>query len=439
MTSASTRTRLASAGRAALATAALLIGAASHAKPPPADPEVAGDVLIKLSSTGVLGPLLVKYQLSLVNQFGARPIYRLTVVGNANTHDKITALLTEPGVLIAEPNVVHSSPEARRNVAWTIGTPTAYVNQWAPTALRLPDAQRLTTGSGVRVAVLDTGVDTLHPALAGKLLPGFDFVDFDNDPGEVGTPLNFGFGHGTHVAGLVALVAPGAKIMPLRVLDPDGLGNAWVLAEAMLYAVDPDHNPATNDGAHIINMSLGSTSRTRIFDTITNLATCVVPVVPATPADDVSDPGYNGDKDRCKRFGGALIVAASGNDASKSIREYPAAEGAYGLIAVAASTVDLKLASFSNFGSWIQIAAPGEGLTSSVPGGGYGTWSGTSMAAPMVAGTAALVRALNPRMQPVDVAKRLTRISANLCGTKLRQVDAAAALQNIVPADKPCP
>lgn len=433
------RLRAAGAVRAALTTAALLLGTAVHAKAAPADPELPGEVLVKLSSTSALGPLLLKYQLSLLGQFGARPIYRLKVVGQADVHDKIAALQTEPGVLIAEPNVVHRSPEARRNVAWTIGTASAYTTQWAPKALRLPEAQRLTLGAGMRVAVLDTGADRQHPALAGKLLPGFDFVDFDNDPAEVGSTANLSFGHGTHVAGLVAMVAPGAKIMPLRVLDPEGQGNAWVLAEAMLYAVDPDHNTGTNDGAHVINMSLGSTSRTHIFETVANLATCALPAVPADPADDVSDPGYNGDKDRCKHFSGAVIVAAAGNDASKSVRQYPAAEGAYGLLAVAASNVDSKLAGFSNFGSWVQIAAPGEGLTSAVPGGGYGTWSGTSMAAPMVTGTAALVRALNPRMPPADVAKRLAKVSANLCGTKLRQVDAAAALQNVLPADKPCP
>ena len=120
------------------------------------------------------------------------------------------------------------------------------------------------------------------------------------------------------------------------------------------------------------------------------------------------------------------------------MRQYPAAEGVYGLLAVAASNAASRLASFSNFGSWVDIAAPGEGLTSPVPGGGYGSWSGTSMAAPLAAGTAALVRALNPGMTPRDVARRLVQASAKLCDTKLRQVDAAAALLNQAAVDKPC-
>ena len=71
----------------------------------------------------------------------------------------------------------------------------------------------------------------------------------------MGTAANLGFGHGTHVAGLVALTAPDAKIVPYRVLDENGEGNVWVLAEALLRAIDPDGNPAKDDGAHVINIS----------------------------------------------------------------------------------------------------------------------------------------------------------------------------------------
>ena len=404
------------------------------------DAAVAGEVLLQLTGTAGLGPLLTKYPLSLVSQFGARPIYRLMVVGAADLNTTIAALRLEPAVLIAEPNFVHQSPEARRNSAWTIGTAGAYTAQWAPQALRLPEAHALTTGAGMRVAVLDTGVDATHPALAGRLIPGFDFVDFDADPSEVGSPAtSLSFGHGTHVAGLVAMAAPGAQIMPLRVLDANGMGNAWVLAEAMLHAIDPDRNPATNDGVHVINMSLGSTRRTDILDTIGRLSTCAIPAAVLLPTDELADPGYNADRDRCNAFSGAVVVAAVGNDDTDAVRQYPAAEGVYGLLAVGASNSAKQLASFSNFGSWVDITAPGQGITSSVPSGAYGTWSGTSMAAPLAAGAAALVRSLNPAMTPKDVARRLIRVSANLCGgTRLRQIDAAAALLNNRPPDS-CP
>jgi subtilisin family serine protease len=122
------------------------------------------------------------------------------------------------------------------------------------------------------------------------------------------------------------------------------------------------------------------------------------------------------------------VAAAAGNDGSRRVREYPAAEGAYGLIAVTASTASGRLAGFANSGNWIHLAAPGEAITSSVPGGGYGTWSGTSMATPLVAGTAALLRALDPTLTPDLVVDRLLDHSAPLCGTTLRRVDAAATL-----------
>lgn len=403
------------------------------------DPTVAGEILVRLTSSAALNPLLIRHRLSLAGQFGSRPIYRLKVVGAADVNATIDALALEPAVLIAEANQVHRSPEARKNNAWTIGTAQAYVAQWAPQALRLPEAHTLSTGAGMRVAVLDTGIDATHPALAGRLLPGFDFVDFDNDPSEVGSALtSTSFGHGTHVAGIVAMVAPGAKIVPLRVLDADGAGNAWVLADALLYAVDPDRNPATDDGAHVVNVSLGTLNRTEILDTVAKLAACAIPPVVVAPIDDYSDPGYNADKERCNTLGGAVVVAAVGNDASAALRQYPAAEGVYGLLSVGASNAASQLASFSNFGSWVDVAAPGEGITSTVPGGGFGTWSGTSMAAPMAAGAAALVRAREPALAPRDVARRLTRFSAALCASPLRTLDVAAALQSALPPPTDC-
>ena len=226
-------------------------------------------------------------------------------------------------------------------------------------------------------------------------------------------------------------------IMPLRVLDANGDGNAWVLAEALLYAVDPDGDPATDDGAHVINMSLGTTSRTRIFEAVVQLATCSIPAG-ADPATDISDPGYDADEARCNRFRGVIIVAAAGNSGSVSEVEYPAAEPTHGLLAVTASSSNSRLASFSNFGSWVRIAAPGDGITSSVPGGGYGTWSGTSMAAPLVAGAAALLHGFNPGLKPDDVIKRLTDRSSVLCGTNLRQIDAAAAVLDKSPPTTIC-
>jgi subtilisin family serine protease len=205
----------------------------------------------------------------------------------------------------------------------------------------------------------------------------------------------------------------------------------------MLHAIDPDGNPNTDDGAHVINLSLGSLSRTRILDTIAQLAGCA-PALADDPIGDRTDPGYHDDDLRCATGNGAVIVAAAGNDASGSVKEYPAAEGAYGLVSIAASNSAHQVASFSNNGNWIDFAAPGEAITSALPGGSYGTWSGTSMAAPLAAGTAALVRSLDLALLPKDVVRRLRDTTASMCGSKMREIDAAAAVNNRVPAPPVC-
>lgn len=401
------------------------------------DDTMDGEILVQLRERGDLAPLLVKHQLTLLARFGARPIYRLKVIGNAKVNDKIKALKNEPDVRFAEPNPRHEGPAARKNVAWAIGAPQALGDQWASDAVRLPKAQQRSRGAGVRVAVLDTGVDPRHPALAGRLLHGRDFVDGDDDPSEAGRDVDRSYGHGTHVAGIIAAVAPGARIMPLRILEPDGSGNLWVLAEAMLYAVDPDGNPATDDGAHVINLSVGTLVKTEIFKTVIKLITCLKSGVTGADEPDSADENDDyvltlDDKVRCKGFGGAIVVAAAGNGGTDKVRQYPAGENANSLLSVAATSPSGWLAGFSNRG-WVKIAAPGDGITSSVPGGGVATWSGTSMAAPFVSGAAALLRATDRRLSADDVAKRLRESGQKLCGTSTRQLDIAAALDDEKP------
>jgi subtilisin family serine protease len=407
---------------------------AAQAKPK--DPFIDGEVLVRLHSTAGLAPLLAKHQLALVAQAGARPIYRLSVQDGSSVGAKVKALVLDPAVIAAEANVEPQAPEARKNAVWAIGSEVEYREQWAPQALRLAQAHQLSQGAGIRVAVLDTGVDASHPALAGKLLPGRDFVDDDGDPREEGDRDNAGFGHGTHVAGLVALAAPAAKIVPIRVLDADGRGHVWMLAEALAWAIDPDGVPSTDDGAHVVNMSLGTLDRTRIVDALMTLSACAIPKPTHDPDTDYSDAGYDDDKARCAANGGAVLTASAGNDGTDRAKEYPAAEGVYGLLPVGASAKNRRLAPFSNRGSWVDVAAPGDFITSTVPGGGYGTWSGTSMAAPLAAGVAALVRARSPGLAPVDVTKRLERSGAQLCGnTNIVQINADAAVRNKVSPD----
>ncbi len=417
--------------------AALSSGPAAAGTPVSAEP---GEVVLVLRSPGDLAPLQTRHGLSLAGRFGARPIFRLKLPAGGDVGAAVAALATEPGVLVAEPNLRRASPESVKNNVWTIGSAQAYAAQWAGAAIGLPRAQAQSSGSGTTVAVLDTGFDLAHPVLAGRMLPGWDFVDGDADPSETAQPTQAGYGHGTHVAGLVAWVAPGARILPLRVLDAEGQGNAWVLAEAMLHAIDPDHNPATADGAQVINLSLAGLQPSQLMRTIDQLVNCslIAPGDAPDPAVDTSDAGYNGDRQRCAAQGGTVVVAGAGNDGSASLRTWPAAESAYGLLSVAASNAQGRLASFSNSGNWISLAAPGDRVTSAVPGGGYATWSGTSMAAPLVAGAAALVRARFPQLPARDLARCLVASGSKLSGGRQLQLDVAAALAQLSADPKRC-
>ena len=423
-----------------------LLGSSAQAKSPDRDPTLEGEILLRLRSTSALQQILATYPLAPISQFGSRPIYRLAVTGPNSVEDTIDALVLELDVLAAEEHSITQSPETRRNAAWAIGSESEYVQQWAPQAVRLEAAHELSTGAAVRVAVLDTGTDGAHPALFGRLIPGWDFVDDDGDTSEVGSEEDPGFGHGTHVSGLVALVAPQAQIMPVRVLDAAGMGNLWVLAEALMYAVDPDNNPFTDDGVQVINLSLGTINRSDVLRTVVGLVTCAVvdaaleaPNPGLDPDIDITDPGYDEDRDRCSNSRGAVVIAAAGNDGSKKSRQYPAAAGVYGMLTVGASNSLHAVADFSNYGSWVDIVAPGEGITSLIPGAGYGVWSGTSMAAPFAAGTAALLIARDPNASPRDITRTLERSSAEICDRKLRQLDAAAALGDAAALVPECP
>jgi subtilisin family serine protease len=387
---------------------ALLLTAALLATSDARAATVPREVLVKLKSAADLAAVVVSSGAVSSTQFGNRPIYRLTLPVGANVDTVVATLAADTArVLLAEPNFVHQSPEGDPSRLWSLGEPAQYTAQWAPAAIKLSQAQVFAKGAGVKVAVLDTGIDLNHPAFAGKLLPGYDFVDGDNDPTDTCTLNDTKCGHGTHVAGLIALVAPDAKIIPYRVLDANGVGNAWVLKEAIERAIA--------DGAQIINLSLGTPDRMKTVTSIMKLFSCE-PNDTSDPITDFSDSSYDADRTRCTTNRGVVFVAAAGNDGSSSVKEYPAAESVYGLIAVGASDQANQVADFSNFGSWARVAAPGAGITSAIPLSanpiGYATWNGTSMATPLAAGAAALLRGVEPSLSAKEIARRVSRSGA---------------------------
>jgi type VII secretion-associated serine protease mycosin len=238
----------------------------------------------------------------------------------------------------------------------------------------------LADGTGVLVAVVDSGVDATHPQLAGAVVPGLDLLDTGGD-GRVDC-----VGHGTAVASIVAGrtrpgtafrgVAPGAGIIPVRVserLDEETGGRAAPLAE-----VAAGVRRASERGARVINLSLTT---------------------------DRDDPALR-DAVRYARARDVLLVAAAGN--RHETGNQPPFPAAYeGVVGVGAVQTDGARVGTSQTGPHVDLVAPGADVTAAARGGGYARYTGTSFAAAFVAGTAALVRQFYPTMTADQVAHRL--------------------------------
>lgn len=401
---------------------------------------VPGEIVFKLTRFQNLLWIAKRYNLHPlpIDRFGRRPIYRMRILDGTPPPELAARMLADPKkrVVYAEPNFLSGFPESSGN-SWMIGGSTGeYTAPWYRNVIRLAEAHTVTEGAGVRIAVLDTGAALDHPDLAGHFVDGYDFVDDDADPREVGSQsLNPGYGHGTHVAGLLALVAPQAQIIPVRVLDEDGVGNVWVLAEAIRYAVNPDGDPLTPDGADVINMSLATTRETDLLEEILRDVTSCSHHQhdddddhSPDSSDELDKIAASGDGGACEQTKDTVVVAGAGNNSS-AFRVYPAGEDMPGLISVAATNKTDSLASFSNFGPWISVAAPGDRILSTVPPAGYATWSGTSMATPLVAGQAALIRAQKPRMKAAKIADRIMKTADPISAPVPRRIDIAASLR----------
>jgi subtilisin family serine protease len=231
-----------------------------------------------------------------------------------------------------------------------------------------------TVGNGQMVAVVDSGVQTNHPDLAGNLAPGYDWVGRDTDPNDED-------GHGTHVAGIIAAldntsgvvgVAPEAFILPLRVLDENGTGNTSDVSEALDFAGD--------QGVRIVNASLG--------------------------ADDPSPTEQAAIADHPN----TLYVVAAGNDGGDVDTHpvYPCAYNLPNIICVGASDFNDDRASFSNYGvQTVDLFAPGDRIVSTYLTSGYAVAGGTSMAAPHVAAEAALLLARDPGLDRATLKTKI--------------------------------
>lgn len=350
-------------------------------------------------------------KLVIVRDVGGSPVIETAhVTSRIELDQKLADLRADPSVLaVDESKVFH--------VSSTIDAASPE-NQWALSAISASES--VSGGSGVVVAVVDTGVDANHPDLQGQVLPGEDFVDGAKEStnscvlkSDSLVGQNDSNGHGTFVAGIIAArglfvqgVASGVKILPIRALDLNGIGSNFNVACGIIYAV--------NHGADIINLSLGTTERD------------------ATTAAAISYAHQQG----------VVVIAAAGNNADacnkfiRNIPNYPAAEPNSSVVGVAAIEPDGTRARYSTWGPQVDIAAPGSSITSTFTNNAYGVASGTSMAAPHVAAVAALVLEKNPDLTPDEIYARLISSAFNPLGAYSESlghgvVNARAALQGV--------
>jgi serine protease len=364
------------------------------------------------------------------------------------TLDEAKALAAE--LMARDPSVEYAEPD-RMMVAQMTPNDSRYTEQWdlyeSTGGIRMPAAWDKSTGTAVKVAVIDTGYRP-HADLSGQIVQGYDFIsdttvsndgsgrDTDaSDPGDwtaagecgTGSPASNSSWHGTHVAGTIAAltnnstgvagIAYGAKIVPARVLGKCG-GYTSDIADAMIWASGGTvtNVPANANKAQVINMSLGGSGA----------------------CDSTTQSAITSARSR-----GTVVVVAAGNEATDASNSNPA--NCSGVIAVAATNRSGGRASYSNYGSIVALAAPGgdsgtgnailstlnSGTTT--PGSDtYASYMGTSMATPHVAAVAALMLAKNPNLTPDDVASRLKSsarafpASCSGCGAGL--LDASAAI-----------
>ncbi|NLG04202.1 MAG: S8 family serine peptidase, partial [Clostridia bacterium] len=260
--------------------------------------------------------------------------------------------------------------------------------QWFHDYIGSKESWEYTDGSDILVAVIDTGVRYTHLDLIDNCVDGYDFVNEDSDPMD-------DQGHGTHVAGTIAGissneiggcgVAPNSKIMPLKVLSSTGKGSTANVMTAVEYAVEHQ--------ADIINLSLGSSFYSEVFQEVINHAVTQ----------------------------GVVVVGAAGNDGSEHMH-YPAAyEGTISVASLLDTTENMGLRDASNYGSWVDIAAPGTNIYATVftSDTAYGYKNGTSMACPVVAGTIALMMDADPSLKGSTV-KTVKQIDSLLKNTEHR-------------------
>jgi subtilisin family serine protease len=351
---------------------------------------------------------------ALLSAQGAREQGAIDVLGvrvisvPVQAADKLMAALQRnKDVEYAEPDHVATAVLTANDPRFTGG------GQWSLSKIEAPAAWDTTVGSeNVVVAVVDSGVSASHPDLTGKVLRGYDFVNGDTDASDDN-------GHGTAVAGITAAstnngvgmagVSWNSMILPVKVLGANGSGSYSAMANGITWAAD--------NGARIINLSLGGTSSSRTLQNAVNYAWSR----------------------------NIILVAAAGNNGN-STPVYPGA--CANVVAVSATDSVDSRPSWSNYGSYVDVAAPGVNVLTLSGANSYANWNGTSFSSPVTAGVVALMAAGNPGLSNAGVVDALLRNSDDIGAAgydvyygqgRVNARRAVAAVANTVPSDSTPP
>jgi subtilisin family serine protease len=339
------------------------------------DQVITSQVLVQLAvdSNDVINRVVrlleATYQLRRIRQFELRSISRVCVLfqllnPQTTVAAAVLALQSDPRVLVAQPNFAYSTIALQND-------PYARL-QYGPRNIGADQAQRFATGKGIKIAVIDTGVDTGHPDLKGKVIDKANFVDGDKSFNEDV--------HGTLVAGIIAAipnngvgiygVAPDVKLLAVKVCRPRAKDR--VEADSSSDMLGRGFDFAILKGANIINLSLGGPRDPLIARLV---------------------------RDAYAR--GIITVAAAGNGGPGGEPVYPAAMEK--VLAVSAVDKRNELYEMATRGDYIDLVAPGVEIISTMPGARFDVYSGTSMAAPHVAGVIAILLEKHPNLSPAEL------------------------------------
>jgi subtilisin family serine protease len=361
--------------------------ATAHADEPA--PFVPGEVVVRLTAGADPDVFAASVGTVVLDRIVSRNIVRLDVPAGVSEVDYIDLIDDDARVLSAELNFTaeDDDPTGGTQSIFILERVERFWLQGAMDVVRADEASKFASGYGIIVGVLDSGVDANHPIIRGRIAPGgIDLIDRGTAPDDTGDNAdndNDGVtdeyvGHGTLVAGIVLRVAPEARILPVRVLDSDGGSTAFRMVDGIYHAID--------QGADVINLSLGALGDSGLLRQAIDEAVA---------------------QER-------LVVASAGNEGTDSAIRYPAGYEGPGVLSVAATRDNDTRAPFSNFGSWISISAPGDPVVGPVPGDAYARASGTSFAAPIVSGAAALLRSVTPCVPMELVWLRLLNTAVNI-------------------------